>query len=822
MPTYQKKLPAYRNALLAVNAKKTNQYTMRSKPSIWEQTRGELPNELWLTLVDFPDGLNKSHQPIALLTRSQMPKFPPFPIYMDDGRESEVVSQQFLKTLCVGAERLRKLTAFTLRVFKDVFSKTYEDDASKLSYWLAPVVHDASDTTDTAADSIIDWGSIQEVFENEKYPWTQDTPNESFLDRFLVDEGDGSRKFYSVALSKTLNPRSPVPADAVKYKWNENILEYSVSLWKKARERMEWDPLQPVIEAEKLTIRRNLLATPDTKERDQRTKAYLCPQPLKISALRPAIVATCNVWPAIIHRFESYMIALEGANMVGLECEPSIALATFTKDSDDQGEDEENGQFNFRSGMGDNYERFEWLGDSFLKTATTISTFIQNPNDDEFDFHVKRMRLLCNKNLFEVACELRLYEYIRSMSFSRRLWYPEGMKLLYGKGANKKEEEVMKHRLAQKTIADVSEALIGAMLLNHDRPSERWSEGQWEHAVRAVTKLTTLDNAADPEMPKHSMLKWDDYRKAYEKPRYQTSEVTASQLDLAQKVELEHPYKFRYPPLLRVAFIHPSQPFSHERLPNYQRMEFLGDSLLDMASIEHLFHRFPDKDPQWLTEHKMAMVSNKFLGCVCVNLGFHKHLRHSHGALEHQITSYATELLEARRIAGESRDYWTTVSDPPKCLPDIIESYVGAIFIDSDFDYNVVQDFFDRNIKWYFEDMSVYDTYANNHPCVQLHNLMQVEYGCQDYRMMVKELPGADRLELDRKDVVAAVMIHDEIIAHSKGKSGRYAEVRAANNAVEKIEGLAPYEFRARFGCNCAKEAEVEETNGYAGVDCGV
>jgi len=46
----------------------------------------------------------------------------------------------------------------------------------------------------------------------------------------------------------------------------------------------------------------------------------------------------------------------------------------------------------------------------------------------------------------------------------------------------------------------------------------------------------------------------------------------------------------------------------------------------------------------------------------------------------------------------------------------MVEAYIGAVFIDSDFDYNEVQKFFDRHIKPYFTDMSVYDSYANNHP----------------------------------------------------------------------------------------------------------
>lgn len=116
-------------------------------------------------------------------------------------------------------------------------------------------------------------------------------------------------------------------------------------------------------------------------------------------------------------------------------------------------------------------------------------------------------------------------------------------------------------------------------------------------AVKAVTALVAS--------PDHDVLKWADYYLLYEKPKYQVVEATASQLDLAKQVQQEHDYNFKYPRLLRSAFIHPSYTFGAERIPSYQRLEFLGDALLDMASIGFLFHRHPDRDPQWLTEHKV-------------------------------------------------------------------------------------------------------------------------------------------------------------------------------------------------------------------------
>ncbi|KAK3064012.1 Dicer-like protein 1, partial [Teratosphaeriaceae sp. CCFEE 6253] len=167
-----------------------------------------------------------------------------------------------------------------------------------------------------------------------------------------------------------------------------------------------------------------------------------------------------------------------------------MALAAMTKDSDNSGEHENANRVNFQSGMGDNYERLEFIGDTFLKTVTTISTVIQNPNDDEFASHCTRMGMLCNANLFNVAVEMQLYEYIRSVAFSKRMWYPEGLTLLDGKGMNKNEEtSVVKHVLGQKTIADVCEALIGAAYTGHDRPGEKWHPSHWEQGVRAVTKL---------------------------------------------------------------------------------------------------------------------------------------------------------------------------------------------------------------------------------------------------------------------------------------------------------------------------------------------
>lgn len=65
----------------------------------------------------------------------------------------------------------------------------------------------------------------------------------------------------------------------------------------------------------------------------------------------------------------------------------------------------------------------------------------------------------------------------------------------------------------------------------------------------------------------------------------------------------------------------------------------------------------------------------------------------------------------------------------PQCLPDMLEAYLAAIFVDSDFDFAVVEEFFHAHIKPYFEDMSLYDTFANRHPSVGPPSPMSLEQG---------------------------------------------------------------------------------------------
>ena len=60
--------------------------------------------------------------------------------------------------------------------------------------------------------------------------------------------------------------------------------------------------------------------------------------------------------------------------------------------------------------------------------------------------------------------------------------------------------------------------------------------------------------------------------------------------------------------------------------------------------------------------------------------------------------------------------------------------------------------------------------------------------------------------------VIAVVMVHDEIITEGVATSSKYAKLKASSEALEMLKGLAPFEYRIQYRCDCSdKKAEDGE-----------
>ncbi|MEG1509482.1 MAG: ribonuclease III [Clostridia bacterium] len=122
-----------------------------------------------------------------------------------------------------------------------------------------------------------------------------------------------------------------------------------------------------------------------------------------------------------------------------------------------------------------------------------------------------------------------------------------------------------------------------------------------------------------------------------------------------QELEKIINYTFKDKNLLLMAVTHSSYGNEHN-LPNYQRLEFLGDSILNFVVAEYLFLKYPKKDEGVLSQARAKLVSKKPLSKIIKKLQIYQFMTINEGSI--------AEVSE-------------------KMISDLFESLTGAIYLDS-------------------------------------------------------------------------------------------------------------------------------------------
>lgn len=138
---------------------------------------------------------------------------------------------------------------------------------------------------------VIDWTTVKFVQENDHIVYTSNESDDFFKDKFVADPFDGARKFFLRSRRHDMKATDPVPQGIVSpghRAWrtkctNHNILEYSLSMWSRSRASATLREDQPVVEAEVLPIRRNLLDDNMRDEDLQPKPCFIVLEPLRIS-----------------------------------------------------------------------------------------------------------------------------------------------------------------------------------------------------------------------------------------------------------------------------------------------------------------------------------------------------------------------------------------------------------------------------------------------------------------------------------------------------------------------------------------------------------
>ena len=128
-----------------------------------------------------------------------------------------------------------------------------------------------------------------------------------------------------------------------------------------------------------------------------------------------------------------------------------------------------------------------------------------------------------------------------------------------------------------------------------------------------------------------------------------------------REIEAKLDYRFKNPKLLETALTHPSFGGDHH-VPHYQRLEFLGDAVLELAISRHLYFELPEVDEGKLTRIRAYIVREETLCKVAQRLGLGDHIRLSVGE---------------ERSGGRRK---------PSILCDVVEAVLAAVYLDGGFD----------------------------------------------------------------------------------------------------------------------------------------
>ncbi|KAL2316730.1 hypothetical protein Fmac_030606 [Flemingia macrophylla] len=145
------------------------------------------------------------------------------------------------------------------------------------------------------------------------------------------------------------------------------------------------------------------------------------------------------------------------------------------------------------------------------------------------------------------------------------------------------------------------------------------------------------------------------------------------------KVEGILGYTFKNKKLLEEALTHSS--FSDA--VSYERLEFIGDSILSLCISNYLYIKYPHLEPRHLSLLRAANVSTEKLARVAIRSGLHHFLHHNDNSILDNVTRFADALHlspepPALAYAGPVK--------APKVLADIVESLTAAVYVDLGFD----------------------------------------------------------------------------------------------------------------------------------------
>ena len=202
--------------------------------------------------------------------------------------------------------------------------------------------------------------------------------------------------------------------------------------------------------------------------------------------------------------------------------------------------------------------------------------------------------------------------------------------------------------------------------------------------------------------------------------------------------------------LYKTAFSHSSYVNEHKVKNDYERLEFLGDAVLDLVMADYLYNHHKDSEGE-MTKLRASYVCENANFCYATGLGLDKYILVGHGEKKEGTLKKAI-------------------------VADIFEAFMGAVY--TDLGYATARKVILEVIVPYIEnpDVTFFSDYKSS-----LQEFVQTEQKSLEYNIINEEGPAHD------KRFTVEVKIDNIVYGTGIGTSKKEAEQEAAKNALEKL-----------------------------------
>jgi len=214
-------------------------------------------------------------------------------------------------------------------------------------------------------------------------------------------------------------------------------------------------------------------------------------------------------------------------------------------------------------------------------------------------------------------------------------------------------------------------------------------------------------------------------------------------------------YTFRDKNLLLHVLTHKSYSNENKMLYSNERLEFLGDAVLDLIISDYLIRKFPASPEGDLSKLRAMIVNEDTLSTIAKGIGIGKYL-----------------------LLGKGEDL-TGGREKPSLLSDALEALIAAIYLDGGINdaTTFVKNSFNEEIKHYVSKGVTYDFKTD------LQEYCQGRFGVLPKYRVAKE-SGPDH----KKVFEVRLLINDEPYGAGIGKTKKEAQQRAAQEALERLK----------------------------------